>query len=1284
MISKICFRYLLCFVLFVFLISSASAALIFSDNFESGSLSGWSLSNLAGANNWSASTTNPFQGTWHAQSQPQSTSEPASVLERIISTSGYQNIQFSYQRRLIGLDAADEFQMEWNDGGSWNILEQTGGSSANDASYLSRSFSLSSNANNNANFKIKFECTAGAVSEYCRVDNVSISGDIISDTSSPNVTIIFPLNKTYGNANIPILFNVSLNEAAGNVLFSLNNGLKNMTTEALGNNYYTNTTNDSISDGAYVFSAYANDTAGNKNYTENITFSIDRSAPSLINILSPNAEGKNYTTAISINNPVIFNITVNENVSATYSLDWGRNNISMNANTTDTEFWATNTSMANGNYTVNFFVNDSYNNRNLTLNRTFVVNVPVADSLSPIVSIIDPVLNKIFNLIPIIFNISTNEASTAYYSLNGGKNNISMSANSSDNGFSALNNSIADGNYIVSYYVNDSANNRNNTANRTFVVDTLAPNLKIISPLEGQILNSLPILFNISTNENATAVYSLDGGRNNLTMNANSSDNGFGGSNLSITDGSYIVNFYINDSANNKNNSANVTFSIDTILPAISLTSPLNQIYNSNVSTLNYSFQENNPDSCWYTINGGATNSSIVSCGTNFTNVDSFEGSNLWSVYINDSAGNLNSASVSFSVVIPAVVNCEAGGAYQKDALVLVQGNVTNSSGVLASQEVNVSVYNSNNFLNGSSILTTSSDGSFETIFSNLSTGSYELNATTIYKGFESNCRDSIQIGSPASFILDKTATIYNTTNTTVFYNITLRLINTGGADAINSNITDSDSSSSLYILGDVPANSSVIVSYLNNFTRVDVTSYYLLSSAIGQGIDSYSNLLISASSNVINISVPATSVGKQIVITKNVAYLSENSTSVSYNVSSTLYNSGDEDLIDLSYVDSDISGAASLVNLTKGNSYMFDNLVVLNKAASNTQYQFALGTASISSLSFYSNRPSVNIPGYGGPADVLVYAPSSVNAGSSFNSVISVSNVNPDIGQDFIIDYWVTNDLESVNYSSGQQTVYVSALGTVNTSVGLSAPSFSGSYRLRALVNWVGGTASGFDSFDVVGSSEDSGGSGGGSTGGGGSGGGGGQVVVRPVQRENKTETGRISEEGIVCESPYIRHGRECCLDVNSNLICDSDERENKTGGTPDFFTGLFIRTPDVVYKIDFIQISLALLLFLIVLVLVGLVTKMLRKTRVRDISRLSNVIGLKVYTSEGIELGVVREIVVSGHKVDSLFIKLLKKYRRNIKGIIVSYKQVESIKDVVIVEHRVLERFEENNSKI
>jgi len=73
------------------------------------------------------------------------------------------------------LDSADEFKAKWFDGSSWQVLEQTGSNSANDAGYALKEYNLPSSANNNANLKIRFECTAGAVSEFCRVDNVKIA-----------------------------------------------------------------------------------------------------------------------------------------------------------------------------------------------------------------------------------------------------------------------------------------------------------------------------------------------------------------------------------------------------------------------------------------------------------------------------------------------------------------------------------------------------------------------------------------------------------------------------------------------------------------------------------------------------------------------------------------------------------------------------------------------------------------------------------------------------------------------------------------------------------------------------------------------------------------------------------------------------------------------------------------------------------------------------------------------------------------------------------------------------
>jgi hypothetical protein len=42
-----------------------------------------------------------------------------------------------------------------------------------------------------------------------------------------------------------------------------------------------------------------------------------------------------------------------------------------------------------------------------------------------------------------------------------------------------------------------------------------------------------------------------------------------------------------------------------------------------------------------------------------------------------------------------------------------------------------------------------------------------------------------------------------------------------------------------------------------------------------------------------------------------------------------------------------------------------------------------------------------------------------------------------------------------------------------------------------------------------------------------------------------------RISEKAVVCNDPYIRVGIECCLDENSNKICDRDDNgsENSDG---------------------------------------------------------------------------------------------------------------------------------------
>ncbi len=189
MVMLFCFRFGLFFVIsvfsFFFLLAfsaNVSASTLFYDGFESGSLNGWNLTvnNLTGTEYWTANMTNPYQGNWHAQARPtEDFPQPASVMERAISTTGYQNITFSYYRRLIGFDVSgDEFQVEWFNGSEWNQVENTPEISINDSTYVFRNFSLSASASNQSNFAIRFECSANAMSEYCRVDDVLITGNV--------------------------------------------------------------------------------------------------------------------------------------------------------------------------------------------------------------------------------------------------------------------------------------------------------------------------------------------------------------------------------------------------------------------------------------------------------------------------------------------------------------------------------------------------------------------------------------------------------------------------------------------------------------------------------------------------------------------------------------------------------------------------------------------------------------------------------------------------------------------------------------------------------------------------------------------------------------------------------------------------------------------------------------------------------------------------------------------------------------------------------------------------
>jgi len=173
-------------VVFALVATGASAATIFSDGFENQTFgSQWRVyDSPSGSNNWLVSTTNPLTGSRHAQVTQPGASRWA-YLELNISTLDYSNITLNYSRRLIGLDPADGWRVEWWNGQSWVVVENKGSNSANDASYQSRQYTLPSSVAESEELLIRWSCQAGAVSEICRVDDVNVTGTLTSEFNPP-------------------------------------------------------------------------------------------------------------------------------------------------------------------------------------------------------------------------------------------------------------------------------------------------------------------------------------------------------------------------------------------------------------------------------------------------------------------------------------------------------------------------------------------------------------------------------------------------------------------------------------------------------------------------------------------------------------------------------------------------------------------------------------------------------------------------------------------------------------------------------------------------------------------------------------------------------------------------------------------------------------------------------------------------------------------------------------------------------------------------------------------
>ena len=277
---------------------------------------------------------------------------------------------------------------------------------------------------------------------------------------------------------------------------------------------------------------------------------------------------------------------------------------------------------------------------------TYYVNV--TDITPPLVSFENPTTNSgNYNQNAIWVNVTASDVSSSLDTIKIWLYNSTGLANSSSSASSSLFvnfTNLPDETYYLNATANDTLGNLNNTETKTIILDNSAPGVSIANPSN----NTNTTDTGIDVNYTASDTYLQTCWYSNDTMSVNTTlANCANVTAVVWSEGQHNVTVWANDTAGNENSSS-VTFYVDTTFPQISVIYPESTAYNVNVSGLNYSASDASLSSCWYSINGGGTNTSVT-CGENVTGLVSSEGSNTWTVWANDSAGKENSSSVTFT-----------------------------------------------------------------------------------------------------------------------------------------------------------------------------------------------------------------------------------------------------------------------------------------------------------------------------------------------------------------------------------------------------------------------------------------------------------------------------------------------------------------------------------------------------------------------------------------------------------------------------------------------------------
>ncbi len=195
-----------------------------------------------------------------------------------IDLSGALEAHLSYKYRIENADIGEfmRISVSLDGGANFIVLKEYVGSESGTVS-----LNLADQIPLTDPIKLRASCLVSANDEVCGWDNIKIE----TVTNPPDelvVTINSPQARTYGSADFPLTYNVSLSQM-GTAEYTLNDDLPvQMTGDEGGPSGTVHTeVENPLSNGSYTFRVFATDDLGNTNDTQSVVFNVDTLAPAV-------------------------------------------------------------------------------------------------------------------------------------------------------------------------------------------------------------------------------------------------------------------------------------------------------------------------------------------------------------------------------------------------------------------------------------------------------------------------------------------------------------------------------------------------------------------------------------------------------------------------------------------------------------------------------------------------------------------------------------------------------------------------------------------------------------------------------------------------------------------------------------------------------------------------------------------------------------------------------------------------------------------------------------------